>query len=301
MSSSGHPSLALFPVICILSVSAALCIPPSQCPNGPMETVPSNTNPTVRAFVDIYDVDLARMVARVDVYLYLGNFSDSASMLRVSALGPPYWHAYCNRSSTGLHEGLARNVECRVRGTGETFPFDSHEIVFPLDTSVQMFFNRHNLTECLSAAFVEEDSWARLDDWLQPVYKSEANWPGNDSVGYLRILRIKDYSSRRRLEALCEFGIRLVRQPLLPFIQFILPILVCYILLGSSILLSRTEERLRIYLPVFAFSPSFLFAIQGYLPQRSIISLPELLLSYLRVHRIVWSSDRGHARAQYSA
>jgi len=248
-----------------------------------MDTVPSNTNPTVRACVDIYDVDLAKMVARADVYLYLGNFSHNASMLRVSALGPPYWDAYCNQSSTGMHEGVARNVECRVRGTGETFPFDSHEIVIPLDTSVQMFFNRYNLTKRLSAALVEEDSWACLDDWLQPTYQSEANWPNYDSVGYLRIRRIKDYSSRRGLTALCEFGIGLVRRPELPFTQFILPILVCYTFLGSSILLSKTEERLRVYLPVFAFSPSFLFALQGYLPQRSVVSLPELLLSYLIV------------------
>lgn len=76
----------------------------------------------------------------------------------------------------------------------------------------------------------------------------------------------------------------LKRRWLVPFLAFVLPVVLCYWLLGASLFMdptSRMQEILTLYLSLFVFVPTFFFAIQGFQPYRSILSIPEILLTNL--------------------
>ncbi len=75
------------------------------------------------------------------------------------------------------------------------------------------------------------------------------------------------------------------------FLEFIVPIIACYYLLGATLMLDpkkQLNERLVIYVALFVFVPTFLLAIQNYLPYRSSLSFPELLLTNLIIGNAIF-------------
>lgn len=78
---------------------------------------------------------------------------------------------------------------------------------------------------------------------------------------------------------------------LLAILQFLLPIIACYYLLGATLMLGlkeRLAERLRIHLSLFVFVPTFLIAIQTFLPYRSSLAFPEFLLVNLIISNTIF-------------
>lgn len=89
----------------------------------------------------------------------------------------------------------------------------------------------------------------------------------------IKIVQPDEYNSS-------EFFIDVERDPSMPLFQLLLPIVLCYFVLGGSMLVKRSElgTRLRIYMTLYVFAPTFLLAIQSYLPYRSFLCIPEILL-----------------------
>ena len=89
------------------------------------------------------------------------------------------------------------------------------------------------------------------------------------------------------------YVVRFQRREAIPFIQLILPAMLCYLLLGSSMMINKgkLELRLRVYVPLFVLAPTFLLSMQHILPSHGAygLLLPEVLLTNLIVATTIFS------------
>jgi hypothetical protein len=77
------------------------------------------------------------------------------------------------------------------------------------------------------------------------------------------------------------------------FWPLILPTIACFFVLAGTLLLSNKKEdtgnKLTIFLAIFIFAPTFFLGIQSFLPMRSALSIPEVLIENLIISAAVFS------------
>jgi hypothetical protein len=189
------------------------------------------------------------------------SFCEYDSILVIAYIGGSI-QILCNKNFFGndtnpsFFYGVA-NARWYLDGIGEAYPFDSYFLHFEFSQTSGSTTVISNETRVI-------------------LYTAETirDWDASISL-------IQDY----------KLNICLSRKPLIPFLQFLLPIIACYYLLGATLLLDIKEklnERLGVYLSLFIFAPTFMFAIQQFLPLRLSLALPEFLLTNLLVSNAVF-------------
>lgn len=230
----------------------------------------------VRLAIHVMDLDQTQKAAELKIFVFISDFPYNLSGLDVWVAGAGDAIITCNntgQSVEGLwyYQGESQQTTWLLEGKGEHFPLDSYKLRFKI-TRVDNIEN-YTLSSEGHQAFFTGPKWYSLKDYwfveneLIPVGVIQAN-----EVSFII----------QRSASTLNFSI----------LQFLVPIIGCYYLLGATLLLDpkkQLTERLRINLSLFVFLPTFLIAIQNFLPYRASLSFPEFLLVNLMISNIVFS------------
>jgi hypothetical protein len=165
---------------------------------------------------------------------------------------------YWTSDSVGKYYRGNFSEEWYLIGSGENFPFDYYVMVFNMTVFMDANFT---LTENL-AIFQGPKTRSLMDIW------STAN-----STNVLITAIVS--GSQPTMEVLLE------RKSAVPLVEFVFPVILSYFFLGGSLFMNprtRRQEVLTVYFSLFVFVPTFFFAIQQFLPYRSLFTIPEVLL-----------------------
>lgn len=199
--------------------------------------------------------------------------------MEVGIVGGGYVLLSCNnagatRSGEWYYQGKSNRTTWLMEGDGEAFPFDSYNLRFRIDY----------LTYFSENSSLSSDADKHQASFTGPEYRFLRDlWLSDD--GSIPV----NYVEEREVSFLVQ------RDPsalVVATLQFLLPIIGCYYLLGATLILDpkkQLAERLRIYLSLFVFVTTFLIAIQPFLPYRSSLSFPEFLLVNLIVSNSIFS------------
>lgn len=250
----------------------------------------SSSQSDVSLFIYVLDVNEKEAFIDISIHLEVSNFPHNASFLILWIVGGSDGYSsaariVCTRSELSrTYVGNNRTV-WRIYGNGEAFPFDSYEAKFEI--APYFSYGADNRTVEVFQE-LDPDAYGNFFIWQKVWFTGEyedlliSTWKTGENA---EVPSEKTNSQ--------EVIVRLERIPEKYFLQFVLPIVACYFLLGSSVLIRRKKDyihkRLRVYLPMFFFAPSFFFAIQNFLPHRSSLSLPEALLTNLVISCAVFA------------
>jgi hypothetical protein len=168
---------------------------------------------------------------------------------------------YLTSDSLGKYYYGNFSDEWYLIGSGENFPFDYYFMMFKMTVFMDANFT---LTENL-ATFQGPKMKSLMDIW------STAN-----STNELITTIVT--GSQPTMAVLLE------RKSAVPFLEFVFPVILSYFFLGGSLFMNprtRRQEVLMVYFSLFVFVPTFFFAIQQFLPYRSLFTVPEVLLTNL--------------------
>jgi hypothetical protein len=222
-------------------------------------------NASYKMYVEtrIIDIDPRIPNVNIEIFVRLGPvpqaFNETA--IWVNFIGGGYVMFPCNYSSSdsfGKYFQGNCSTSWPLFGIGELFPFDSYYMSLNISVFTDMSFRIHDA----KVIFLGAKQGFLMDNW--------------QTVNSSNIIQTSIYG-----EAGNKLVAELRRKPFVPFLEFVLPILLCYFLLGFSLFMdpkSRMQEMLTIYLSLFVFVPTFFFGIQNFMPCRSLLSLPEFLL-----------------------
>ena len=236
--------------------------------------------------VDIYDVNTAKREATVRIHVTLNDMYWEGSTLEVhvwsgiigSGLST---HIQCHKISQyyGVFSGWSDDTVWLMEGTGEQFPFDIYYLNFTMFP--RMWYD------------VEGETHSIAPEYTYGTILSGANFQG------VNLRSLKDTWMTESVNLVpsvtlspTNLLVKLERRSLVPFIEFVLPIILCYYLLGGTLLLTKKSDisvRLRVYLSLFLFAPMFFIAIQPFMPYRSTLSITEYLLTNLIVSSAIYS------------
>jgi len=216
--------------------------------------------------VRIYDIDQKTSYSLLEVFIRLGplpwQFNETGVLVQI--LGGGDIMLVCRHiadDSLGRYfEGNASSSWYFV-GDGELFPFDHYTMEF-------------RVTPFIDANFTVDDASVIFRGPKQRPL-SDA-WETQNSYNELPCL----VSNSTEL----KLTVSIVRRSVVPFLAFVLPIIICYYFLGASLFLDpkeRIQEILAVYISLFVFVPVFFTGIQDFIPYRSVFTIPELLLIYL--------------------
>lgn len=225
----------------------------------------------IRLSVLIFEIDAAEKFASVEISLWFDNFPYNATQIYADIGGNGLIGVKCDYEGLQSYHGESSRQTWFLVGSGEMYPFDSYTTQFELRTE-SIHFRRGNTTyrvgEDINFTLSYSHAWfhgpnrrSLRDTWL--TTDGEHNLPIDlSNVGFV---------------------VRIERKSLVPLLQILLPIVLCYYFLGASILISRSDlnARLRVYFSLFLFAPTFFFAIRPFLPYRSSLTIPEFLLTNL--------------------
>ncbi|MCK4478363.1 hypothetical protein KAU88_07545 [Candidatus Bathyarchaeota archaeon] len=225
----------------------------------------------VRLIIHILDIDQSQKTVDLKIIVCISNFPYNESRVGVWVIGAGDTIIWCNNTgahmvSTWYYQGESEQTTWLLEGMGEHFPFDSYNLRFEV---YDVYFINHNFTlssEGHQAFFTGSKAYSLKDLW-----KTDN---GLIPIEYIKTEEIA-FAIGRSDNALS-----------IAILQFLIPIIGCYYLLGATLMLNPKEklaERLRIHLSLFVFVPTFLIAIQKFLPYRSSLSFPEFLLVNLIV------------------
>lgn len=211
---------------------------------------------TITLEIWIYDVNPMNRTASIELRVYVKAISEYNTTWVTMGMGGSV-RVLCNKTIYGNDTFPSqfygvRTTRWNLWGVGDTFPFDTY--VLPFEIIGSSFEISNNSSVNLATAQIRRD------------------WTSNITIKGNKL------------------KVQLVRNPLIPFLQILLPIIACYYLLGSTLIIKieRLSERLRIYLSLFIFAPTFMFAIQRFLPFRLSLALPEFLLTNLLVSTAIF-------------
>lgn len=263
--------------------------------NSQINSQSSKSMPFIEVVVYVQDVDVTQKTANLKFTAFIFNVPQNKSAIEIylaSSAGQS--SIYCNNSGSEKdgfwnYSGYSEETLWRIYGDGESFPFDSYflnldvmdvrSVALDLDPLEDIPLS---LDKTVHRGFLSGSKGTVLDDV----------WSLNDK-GLLPIVQLASNEITFELQ-------RSWRNISMLSMQFILPAILCYLLLGFSSMLSpkRLSERLRIYLSIFFFVPTFLFVIQNFLPYRSSLSFPEFLLYNLILSNTVFAifSIIGHEK-----
>jgi len=235
--------------------------------------------------VHVLDIDLHEKLATVQIEVVSFNFPYNRTDVHVDILGGGFARiSFDNVGKKGVNKwhyyGESNQTAWFLHGPGEAFPFDSYRLYFII-AYISHVGGNFSLDQP-GALFDGPKCWSLVESW-----RGDEAW-----------IPI-DYAETKKVEFIIE---RTNNALLLAAIQFIVPIIVCYYLLGATLMLApkkQLAQRLAIYLSLFVFVPSFFMGIQTFLPSRSSICLPELLLTNLIISNTLFGifSIIGNRRA----
>jgi hypothetical protein len=226
--------------------------------------------------VNILEIDTRTNLANIRISVSTNNFPTNYDQLNVDIFGGGFAYIECeNAGSNGINgwrfQGESEQTSWLLEGTGENYPFNSYTLRFRIDSLTDVGGNF--TLEQVGAIFIGPNYISMRNTWktenvtLLPI----AGTPTNEVVFTLE--KSQD---------------RLINDVL----YSLAPILGCYYLLGATLILNPKDDlnaRLRIYLSLFVFSSTFLFALQSFLPFHSSITFPEMLLSNLTVSTAIFT------------
>jgi hypothetical protein len=258
--------------------------------NAPSQDQTVGELANVRLQILISDIDPTQKTVQLQIFVYLNGFPDNESSVGVLIVGAGEAWILCNYTGQSFkgwsYQGESDQVTWLLDGIGETFPFDSYILRFSVlhmeyvnDTSFTLASTGH------LAAFHGTKTYSLNDLW----YTNSGLIPIN-SLSSSEL----DFSITRSGGAITIY-----------FLEFLAPTIACYYLLGSTLMLDRRNqlsERLGVYVSLFVFVPLFLIATRDFLPYRSTLSFPELLLVNLVLSNAIFAifSIAGRMKASSS-
>jgi len=231
-------------------------------------TLTQSNNVAYNMTVDIRvsDIDQKTSYSNIEILIRLGplpfNFSDAGILVEILGGGSMAVSChYVSSDSYGKYFEGNSSSSWYFIGAGELFPFDYYGMEFYINPRIDANFTINQVFPLFlgSKQKVLMDTWETVGLYNEIPYDiSKSNEPG-------LILIIK-------------------RRWVIPFLEFVLPIILCYFFLGATLFMnpkSRMQEIVTVYLSLFIFIPTFFIAIQEFLPYKSILSIPEILLTNL--------------------
>jgi len=224
----------------------------------------------IRISVDVLDIYPKQKTAEVKIRVFIPNFPYNETKVRVYIAGGGFAIVLCENTeekveaSEWFFQGESNLTTWLLEGIGETFPFDSYLLRFKVTdlqyANFSLLSGDHQASFDGPKAYMLRDIW-RADDARIPTQYTKVN-----EVGFVVE---KNWDAR-----------------LLTGVQLLAPVVVCYYLLGATLMLDPKKDlngRLRIYLSLFVFASTFLIAVQPLLPYHSSLTFPEFLLTNLTI------------------
>lgn len=228
---------------------------------SPYQTVDELTS--VKLEIHIFDIDQTQKTVQLQIFVNLDGFPNNESIVRVQIAGAGLAWILCNQTGrAGFYQGESDQATWLLDGAGETFPFDSYLLRFDVQGIEDVGSNFTLASTGQQAIFAGAKAYSLNDLWHT----------------YSNILiPISSISSNE-----LSFSItRSIGTRTVDFLEFLAPTIACFYLLGATLMLDpkkELSERLTVYVSLFVFAPIFLIAIRDFLPYRSTLSFPELLL-----------------------
>jgi len=233
--------------------------------------------------VYIYDINALTKEANIEIYINLENFPFNASSINLAIIGGfggCYSEEYIQLTkfiAANWYFGNSKIIKWYLLGWGDSYPFDSYELEFIIGPTFS--YQIGNATEAVFRTHDYPEGSGNASFNVSVVSEAATIY------GEKQEIIIRDWKTRANAIPISSylkegFLFEVKRKPLIPFLEFVLPIEVCYYLLGASMFLDRQKpaDRLRVYITLFIFSSSFFFSIHNFLPPRTSLSIPEFLL-----------------------
>jgi len=239
--------------------------------------------------IQVHDIDLSTDVAMVNISIKFTNLfieylqpRENITAIIVSEINCV--EIKCNRTSAdGVFVGSSGITSWVLEGKlgkGEYFPFETYELVFRLANILPGEFNMTKIELDSSYSFISFEGTKKF--LLARIFEVDEDG---------RILLKIALPDKLTVVALLSRKIGPLRLPSL-FWSTTAPTLACFYLLASTLCLfgeKSLENRLLVYVSLFIFSPTFLMAMQEYLPLRASLSIPEVLLVSLLISTSVFT------------
>jgi len=236
--------------------------------------------------LQIYDIDRFDQTADVNVTLKFENLASQqvAENEPVRALlfgGANIVDISCNETLPDEYVGSSGLTTWGFSGSlarGEYFPFDEGQLLLQIANVLPGPFN-------VSDAVIGNESYAYFEGPGKLRLNETCVSIGDACVVDMYFgpnLRVTVPLKRRTDSLLMDRS----------FWLLIVPTLASYYLLACSFFLWKEEDlsnRLRIYVAIFIFSPTFMMAMQGQLPFRVTLAIPEVLLVNLMISTAIFS------------
>jgi hypothetical protein len=265
--------LSLTLLICCLSVLAFVSRANTLVQDQTVDELTS-----VRLTIHILDIDQTQKTAQLQILVLLAGFPYNESSVTVQITGAGNVLILCNRLGQSLggwyYSGESDQVTWLLDGVGETFPFDSYILRFDIQDIDYVGTNFTLVSPGVEhqAFFAGSKAYSLIDLWytnssLIPISSISSNE--------------LDFSIKRSSGTLSIY-----------ILEFLVPTIACYYLLGSTLMLNpqkHLSERLRVYVSLFVFVPVFIITVRNFLPYRSTLSFPELLLVNLVLSNAIFA------------
>jgi len=220
----------------------------------------------MRVEVRVLDIDQKTSYASIELLIRLGplpqEFNETGILVQI--LGGGYVTLFCRYTTSDSYgkyfEGNSSS-SWYLFGAGELFPFDYYYIEFRITSLIDADFKIDEATPI----FYGPKQKSLCDTWETTQIINELPYHTYENEESVLIILAK-------------------RTPIAPSLAFVLPIILCYYFLGATLFLDpklKMQEILTVYLSLFIFVPSFFIGIQEFLPYRSLLSIPEILLTNL--------------------
>jgi len=271
-----------------LAVACCLCAFSNLSAESPVQQLQNmDADPwNVTFTVEVFNVDDANRQIEVRFQIEIDNFPFNASEVNMWVVGGRSGEiarkeVKCTREMISQsYNGSSNRTVWRIFGSGENFPFDSYESSFTLASFYSYVIK--NITTSISEDLTPQ-AW---EDNPFEIEKTDVSLKGESQGLLMSTWRTGENGEvHSQIASERDVVVQLERNPDKFTLQFILPTIACYYLLGGSVLIERgrssISSRLEVYIPLFIYAPTFLFAIQDFLPFRLSLSMPEFLLTNL--------------------
>jgi hypothetical protein len=247
--------LLLVFTVCVLCITLPVFVASGSVTSGfgEEENLPGrdiDLSYDIRVFVD--SIDYGRKTASVYVSATV-ECSTNATEIGINLEGDAYGIIMCQLGGYNTFYGDKKFDDWPLRGAGETYPFDTY--VLRGFISRQFYF---------------------VENQTAQIFYPNATF----NTRFLILDRKMELQDPDSYFTNAQFIIRLDRDSSLQAIQLMVPVMFSFFVLGASVLIERAKmnERLSVYLALFFFAPTFLLATQSFLPNRSSLSIPEILI-----------------------
>lgn len=273
-------------------VSSLFIFHPSNLPETTRSEKTDNTeNITVFLIITLASVDFGQECVSCGItvkFRHINNIENVENVkFEISDWRRPSTYIDCDRDNVSAYwKGYSGDVDLTLWGNVEDFPLDSYSLIFNLDGQYKLHgasdYTRFNIT-------LDEFSCAEFGiGHMEDCWEFTHNHPNyTESLGQIILTDFDDPY------AIPYYLTSFRRRPAVPFVQLILPAILCYLLLGSSLLIDRKKLslRLRVYLPLFVLAPTLLLSMQPILPSHGAygLLLPEALLTNLIVATTIFA------------